>query len=135
VRRFVGRIDRATVQLAAFVASIETIISALTAPIMMVMQSKAVIEILAGRDVGWSPQRRALARDSSATIVNYYVLPTIVGLILAFAAYSVSEQLLFWMFPVIAGLTLAIPIAALTTVGRNLAAAGMLVVSEDKSVS
>jgi hypothetical protein len=44
---------------------------------MMVMQSRAVIVILAGRGVGWSPQRRARARDSSATIANFYVMPII----------------------------------------------------------
>ncbi|MBV9509868.1 MAG: glucans biosynthesis glucosyltransferase MdoH, partial [Caulobacteraceae bacterium] len=37
---------------------IETIASTLTTPVVMVMQSVAVAEVLLGRDGGWSPQRR-----------------------------------------------------------------------------
>ena len=37
---------------------VEVILSALLAPIMMVIQSGAVVNILSGRDTGWNPQRR-----------------------------------------------------------------------------
>ena len=36
----------------------EIVVSALMAPVMMLFQSIAVIEILAGRDAGWQTQRR-----------------------------------------------------------------------------
>ena len=36
----------------------ELVVSALLAPIMMVIHSRQIYEILAGRDAGWSPQRR-----------------------------------------------------------------------------
>ena len=36
----------------------EIVISALMAPVMMIFQSIAVVEILAGRDAGWQTQRR-----------------------------------------------------------------------------
>jgi membrane glycosyltransferase len=39
-------------------ALIEVVLSALLAPIMMLIQSGAVFQILAGRDTGWNPQRR-----------------------------------------------------------------------------
>ena len=37
---------------------VEIIMSSLLAPIMMLIQSGSVIQILLGRDTGWSPQRR-----------------------------------------------------------------------------
>ena len=37
---------------------IETLISGLAAPILMLMQTVAVLQILLGRDAGWSAQRR-----------------------------------------------------------------------------
>lgn len=88
----------------------ETILSGLTAPVMMIFQSSAVCEILLGRDAGWNVQRRE--DDVEATeIVRKYAMPTLVGVGLAVSAYSVSLPLLAWMAPVILGLLLAIPIA------------------------
>ena len=37
---------------------LETLLSALYAPIMMLVQTQHVIEILTGRDSGWNAQRR-----------------------------------------------------------------------------
>ena len=37
---------------------LEILISAALAPIMMLIQSGAVLQILSGRDTGWNPQRR-----------------------------------------------------------------------------
>ena len=37
---------------------IEILLSALMAPILMVIQSGSVFQILLGRDTGWQPQRR-----------------------------------------------------------------------------
>src|SRR5690606_6558785 len=39
-------------------ALIEIVLSAMLAPMMMLIQSGAVFQILAGRDTGWQPQRR-----------------------------------------------------------------------------
>ena len=45
---------------------IETIVSALYAPIMMLVQTQHVVEILTGRDSGWNSQRRNAAGDRVA---------------------------------------------------------------------
>ncbi len=37
---------------------VEVVMSALLAPIMMLIQTGAVLQILFGRDTGWKPQRR-----------------------------------------------------------------------------
>ena len=93
----------------------ETILSGLTAPIMMIFQSSAVGEILFGRDAGWQVQRRDDGAVSHRDTVNTYAVPTLVGIAMAVAAYAVSLPLLLWMTPVILGLLLSIPIAILSS--------------------
>ena len=93
----------------------ETILSGLTAPVMMIFQSSAVGEILFGRDAGWQVQRRDDGGVSHRDTINTYAVPTLVGIAMAVAAYAVSLPLLLWMMPVILGLLLAIPIAILSS--------------------
>ena len=83
----------------------ETVLSGLTAPIMMIFQSSAVAEILFGRDAGWQVQRRDDGAVSRRDTVNTYAVPTLVGIAMAVAAYAVSLPLLLWMPPVILGLS------------------------------
>jgi len=114
---------------------LEVVISALIAPVMMLMQSRAVMEILLGRDAGWSAQRRDDGSFAPGEFTRAYAGPTILGIVLGAAAYAVSTPLLLWMSPVVAGLVLAIPIAAFTaraSVGRALRAVGLLLTPEER---
>src|SRR6202163_1096573 len=90
---------------------IETFLSGLIAPVMMIFQSTAVGEILLGRDAGWQVQRRDAGGVSRRELIRKYALPTSIGLAMALSAYVVSLPLLLWMAPVILGLWLSIPIA------------------------
>ncbi|WP_375413129.1 glucans biosynthesis glucosyltransferase MdoH [uncultured Bradyrhizobium sp.] len=90
---------------------IETLLSGLIAPVMMIFQSSAVGEILLGRDAGWQVQRRDDGGVPRREIIRKYAPPTVFGVLLAISAYAVSVPLLLWMAPVIVGLLLAIPIA------------------------
>jgi membrane glycosyltransferase len=94
---------------------IETLLSGLIAPVMMIFQSQAVGEILLGRDSGWQVQRRENGELPRAELARKYVLPTLFGVAMAAIAYAVSVPLLFWMLPVVAGLLLCIPIAMLSS--------------------
>lgn len=94
---------------------LETLISALTAPVMMVFQSTAVIEIVLGRDAGWQVQHRGDGAIPLREVVRRYALPTALGATMAIGAWLVSWPLLLWMTPVIVGLLLAIPVVLLTT--------------------
>ena len=94
---------------------IETLLSGLIAPVMMMFQSQAVGEILLGRDSGWQAQRRDDGELPRAELARKYALPTLFGVAMAAVAYAVSVSLLFWMAPVIAGLLLCIPIAMLSS--------------------
>ena len=94
----------------------ETVLSGLTAPVMMIFQSSAVSEVLLGRDAGWQPQRRDDGGGvSHRGTIRTYAAPTLFGIAMAVSAYAVSLPLLLWMMPVILGLLLAIPIAMLSS--------------------
>ena len=94
---------------------IETLLSGLIAPVMMIFQSIAVGEILLGRDAGWQVQRRDDGELPRGELIRKYALPTFFGVAMAASAYAVSLPLLLWMAPVITGLLLCIPIAMLSS--------------------
>jgi membrane glycosyltransferase len=101
---------------------IETFLSGLIAPVMMIFQSTAVGEILLGRDAGWQVQRRDDGGVARGEIIRKYALPTLFGVMMAGTAYAVSLPLLLWMAPVILGLLLAVPIAILSSTAGSGAA-------------
>lgn len=92
----------------------EIIVSALMAPVMMIFQSIAVVEILAGRDAGWQAQRRDDGTVERRELYRKYGIPTLCGVAMAASAYAVSLPLLLWMSPVIVGLLFAVRIGAPT---------------------
>ena len=98
---------------------IETFLSGLIAPVMMIFQSSAVGEILLGRDAGWQVQRRDDGKWPVRELIRKYAVPTLFGAAMAVSAYAVSLPLLLWMAPVILGLLLSIPIAMLSSMGSD----------------
>ncbi|WP_035715901.1 glucans biosynthesis glucosyltransferase MdoH [Azorhizobium doebereinerae] len=99
--------------LAAFAGLVvETLISGLAAPILMVVQSGGVAGILLGRDAGWQPQRRDDGSVPFTDTLRRYATETLLGLVLAVTAWLIAVELFYWMLPVILGLVLAVPIAA-----------------------
>lgn len=118
-----------------FSVILEILVSALIAPVMMLMQVRSVIEILMGRDAGWSAQRRDDGSLTRADFIRQYTFPTVLGLLLAAGAYAVSTPLLLWMSPVVVGLILAIPVASFTAQsrgGRMLRRLGLLLTPEER---
>ncbi|MFZ5931128.1 MAG: glucans biosynthesis glucosyltransferase MdoH [Pseudomonadota bacterium] len=113
---------------------VETILSSMTAPVMMLIQTSAVFGSLAGRDVGWRTQRRGDDRVPFREIAARHRGHTILGVIIGVSAYAVSPMLLAWMSPVVLGLVLAIPLSALGAsrrCGQALARAGLLLTPEE----
>lgn len=114
---------------------LEIVVSALIAPIMMLMQCRAVIEIFIGRDTGWTTQRRDDGGMTRADLLRQYIPATLLGLLLGGGAYAVSTPLLLWMLPVVVGLILAVPVAAITShagFGRRLRRMGLLLTPEER---
>ena len=112
LRRGCGGAARASVSVA-----LESLTSALIAPIMMLVQSRAVTAVALGRDVGWKVQRRG-GVISSREIIRRHLWHTVFGVTMALAAWLVSPSLFIWMIPIAIGLVLAIPISAVTAQPR-----------------
>jgi membrane glycosyltransferase len=113
---------------------LEIVLSALLAPIMMVIQSGAVFQILAGRDTGWQPQRRDDGSIPLRDIIRRHRLQTGLGIVTGLSAFLIATSLFAWMSPTILGLVLAIPISWISgqlELGLALKRRGLLLTPEE----
>ncbi len=113
----------------------ELILSALVAPIMMLIQTSSVGQIVTGRDSGWSAQSRDSDRVPWRLLWRFHRRHMIVGVVLAVAAGAISWRLLAWMSPALLGLVLAVPLSAFVgnaAAGRAMARLGLLVTPEER---
>lgn len=92
-------------------ALIEVLFSAFFAPIMMLIQSGSVFQILLGRDTGWNPQRRDDGSIPLKDIIRRHRTHTVLGIVAGIAAFMIATSLFAWMSPTIVGLVLAIPLS------------------------
>jgi len=92
-------------------ALIEVLFSAFFAPIMMLIQSGSVFQILLGRDTGWNPQRRDDGSIPLKDIIRRHRMHTLLGLVTGISAFLIATSLFAWMSPTIVGLVLAIPLS------------------------
>ncbi len=118
-------------------ALIEIMMSALIAPVMMLVQSGSVMQILFGRDTGWSPQRRDDGSIPFHDIVRRHRSHMSLGAVTLFAGLLISPSLVAWMSPTIAGLLLAIPLSWASgqlVIGLFLKRLGLLTTPEEKAV-
>ncbi len=116
-------------------ALIETLLSALIAPIAMLVQSGSVIQILLRRDAGWNPQRRDDGSIPLSDIVRRHRWHMILGLVAGVSAFAIATSLFLWMSPTILGLVLAIPISWASGqlfLGLALKRAGLLMTPEER---
>ncbi|MGJ0391205.1 MAG: glucans biosynthesis glucosyltransferase MdoH [Methylocystis sp.] len=93
----------------------EVVLSALLAPIMMLIQTGHVVHIVFGFDTGWDPQRRDDGSVPLIDIVRRHRSHMAMGALSLVAGLLISPSLVAWMSPTIAGLILAIPISWLTS--------------------
>jgi membrane glycosyltransferase len=115
---------------------VEVIMSALLAPVMMLIQSGAVFQILAGRDTGWKPQRRDDGSIPFKDIVRRHRSHVVLGLITGISAFLIATSLFAWMSPTILGLLLAIQISWASgqlSMGLWLKERGILLTPEETS--
>ncbi len=96
-------------------AVLETVLSALVAPIMMLLHTTFVSTILLGSAIDWQPQRRQVASGPLAESVRRFGWVSVLGGIAAFATFKLTPPLFYWLTPVLAGLVLAIPMAVWTS--------------------
>jgi membrane glycosyltransferase len=119
---------------AALSVVFETVTSALIAPVMMLMQSDAVLGILTGQDVGWCSQARQGSKIPMRVIMRRHASQTILGLLFAIEAVLISPAFFAWVSPLILGMVLSIPLSAASgarCVGSRLRRLGLLVTPEE----
>jgi membrane glycosyltransferase len=117
-------------------ALVEVIMSALLAPIMMLIQSGAVFQIIAGRDTGWKPQRRDDGSVPLRDIVRRHRSHVIMGVIAGVSAFLIATSLFAWMSPTILGLVLAVQISwasAQVSIGLWLKERSILTTPEERT--
>jgi len=88
-------------------AAIEMLVSMLAAPITMMMQTTAVIEVLLGRDSGWGAQARDEGDTTAKQAWQAHRAHVGLGVLGALGAAFVDTHLLMWTSPVFVGLALS----------------------------
>ena len=113
---------------------VEIIFAALIAPIMMVIQTGSVLQIVFGRDTGWTPQRRDDGSIPFRDIFRRHRWHMALGFLTLIVALIISTSLAAWMSPTIAGLILAVVLSWASgklSIGMALRRVGLLVTPEE----
>lgn len=113
---------------------VETFLSMLLSPVMMLIQSRFVFDVLAGRDSGWNNQNRDDASIPMAVALKRHAAHALVGLALGAASFAISWATFLWFVPIMAGLILA-PLVSWATghpdIGRWLWRANVFCIPEE----
>jgi membrane glycosyltransferase len=113
---------------AAASVMLESLMSVLLAPILMLFQSSFVVSILAGRSIKWAPQQRDDGETSWREAVGVHGSHTLLALTAGLLSYLYVPAFFWWLTPVLLGPALSIPLSRLTSradLGRRLKAAGL----------
>ena len=92
----------------------EVVLSALLAPIMMLIHGGFVASILAGSDGGWRPQKRGDNELPWRQIAYRHRWHMVVGLGLATSGLFISWEMLAWVSPAAIGMVAAFPLSLIT---------------------
>ena len=117
-------------------ALLETLISALLAPLNMIFNSKFVLFTLLGQGVSWVTQKRSAESDGNdwREAIITHGGQTAFGLIWGICSYVISPTFFLWLSPVVIPLILSIPISILLSkgsLGRAAQRAGLFLTPEE----
>jgi membrane glycosyltransferase len=90
---------------------LETVLSALYAPILMVVQCRHVFEVFMGHDSGWKTQRRDSGSTTWSDAWRFHRRHMFLSCVTAVIVYFLSPTLLAWVSPALLGLFLAVPLS------------------------
>jgi membrane glycosyltransferase len=113
---------------------LETILSILLAPCVMMAHTLMVAGIISGHAVGWGNQNRETDGTAWSDALRFHAAPTVIGIIWAFFAWHIGTQFAMWMAPILLGLILCIPVSVWTSrarYGRALAKLRILATPEE----
>jgi membrane glycosyltransferase len=94
---------------------LETLVSALFAPISMLAHTRFVVEILLGRSTSWSGQSRDDHLLPLGAVARLFAPYTIAALVATSVAFLAIPDEVVWMLPVLIGLAAAIPLISATS--------------------
>jgi membrane glycosyltransferase len=115
----------------------ELVLSALYAPIMLLIQCQQLFEILTGRDSGWSAQQREETTTPWSLVVRRHAWHMTIGVLVGAGALLVSPAIFLWLSPTLVGMVLAAPLSRMSAsrpVGVTLEHGGLLLIPEETSV-
>jgi membrane glycosyltransferase len=92
----------------------EVVLSALYAPVLMLMQSRHVFEVFMGRDSGWNPQRRDGGGTTWGDAWHFHKRDMLISCMTAAILWFLSPQLLAWVSPALVGLILSVPLSRIS---------------------
>lgn len=118
-------------------ALFEIILSALIAPVQMLVQTRQIYEILIGRDSGWKAQARAGSMPGWNVVLRHHWLHVALGIVTLGVLAWFSPGQLIWLSPILAGLILS-PFtsrySASPVFGRWARIRGLLVTPEEREI-
>ena len=88
-------------------ARAESFLSALYAPVLMLVQTQFVWQVLHGGDRGWKPQRRGDGGMTLRDTLRVYFWHATIGLSAALGAWAINGGLFLWTLPVTGALILS----------------------------
>jgi membrane glycosyltransferase len=113
---------------------LEVVLSALYAPVLMLIQCRHVFEVFMGRDSGWKPQRRDGSGTSWSDAWHYHKRHMFLSCVTAVIVWFLSPPLLAWLSPALLGLFLAVPLSRASgsaSLGRVLSRLALLRTPEE----
>ncbi|WP_411838634.1 glucans biosynthesis glucosyltransferase MdoH [Paracoccus sp. ME4] len=116
-------------------ALFETILSALIAPVQMLVQTRQIFEILSGRDSGWNAQTRAGSMPPWGVVLRHHWAHVALGAGTLVVLATFSPGQLIWLSPILAGLILSpltSRLSASPVFGRWARMRGLLVTPEER---
>ncbi len=111
-------------------ATLETIVSMLLAPCIMVAHSLMVLSIILGRAVGWGNQNRETDGTAWVDAFRFHAPQTMIGLVWTAVAINIGYHsktpgsftskyaFALWMIPILLGLLLSAPVSVWTSRSR-----------------
>ncbi|MCB1507686.1 MAG: glucans biosynthesis glucosyltransferase MdoH [Hyphomicrobiaceae bacterium] len=116
---------------------LETFLSALIAPVMMLIHTRHILSILSGRDSGWGTQARKARAGSLLASIAKHRLDLFVGALVTVAIAPIAPEVFWWLLPVVCGWLLS-PLTDLLLsserIGGALAGAGILATAEETAL-
>src|SRR5262245_57050130 len=115
---------------------IESVFSALHAPLQMLWHTRFVATILLGMTVKWGPQSRIANGITWAFACQRLWAHTVIGLVWGAFNWFALPATFWWFAPVLAGMVLSIPLSVLTSrssLGKRARELGLLLTPEEIS--